>query len=162
MFCIPLSSALQPDVSLWLTSARISIFSVTILFHWDTLLNTPDMEGILSIQWLRRLWQWAHQDLLLHDNASRRSAVNQQHRHWHPLNIPSNHIDHILQIWPHRTTLCSTKRKNHSAGEKSKPLMTWRELSATLCAVSPKSGKLPLSASYQRNGNSALTLVGSK
>lgn len=80
MFWIALSSAQKPDVLLWLMSAaRTSIFCHYIT-HWSTLLNTLDTEGILLIEWLRRLGQWASQDLLLHDNASR-SAVNQQHTH---------------------------------------------------------------------------------
>lgn len=161
MFCIALSSALQPDVLLWLMlPARASIFSITILLQWSTLLNRGDMEVILSIEWLRRLGQWVHQDLLLHDNATQYSSKATTQTLAHLAHTVEPHR-HILQIWHHRATLCSTKWKNHSVGENSKPLMTWRELYATPCVVSSKSGKLPLSAIYQRDGNSAMTLVGS-
>jgi hypothetical protein len=36
-----------------------------------------------------------------------------QYKHWHPLDIPPYHIHHILHIWPHKTTLCSMKWRNH-------------------------------------------------
>jgi hypothetical protein len=88
------------------------------------------------------------------------TVVMNQHKNWHLLDIPSYQIHHILQIWPHRT-MCSKKWKNHSAEENSLPVMTWREVSTSLCVVSPKTGALQLSKSYQRDGNSAQTLVAS-
>ena len=56
---------------------------------------------------LRRQGKCECQVPLLHDNA--RPQSSKRHWNWHRWDIPSNHIHHILQIWPHRTMLCSTK-----------------------------------------------------
>ena len=52
--------------------------------------------------------KWAHQ-VLFSMTMQDHTAVNKEHKHWHPLDIPSYHIHHILHIWPHQTTLYSTK-----------------------------------------------------
>jgi hypothetical protein len=56
---------------------------------------------------LRRQVKSARQVLLLRDNA--RPHSSKHHKNWYPLDIPSYHMHHILQLWLHRTMLCSTK-----------------------------------------------------
>jgi hypothetical protein len=47
----------------------------------------------------------------LPNDIARTHSLNKQHRNWHPLDITSSHIHHILQIWPHQNMPCSTKWK---------------------------------------------------
>jgi hypothetical protein len=54
----------------------------------------------------------------LHNDIARTHILNKQHRNWHPLDITSSHIHHILQIWPHQTMPCSTKWKEPLHGRK--------------------------------------------
>jgi len=56
------------------------------------------------------------------------TAVNKQHKHWHPTDTPSYKIHHIIHIQPQQTVVYSTRWKNHSVGENSLPLVTWREV----------------------------------
>lgn len=86
-----------------------------------------------------------------------RKTLNKQHRNLHPLDIQFYHSQNILQIWPHRTIFCSTKWKNHFAEENSLPVMTWREMSVTLCALFIKTGRLPLFEINQKYGKVAQT-----
>lgn len=45
----------------------------------------------------------------LPNDIARMHIFNKQHRNWHPLDVTSSHIHHILQIWPHQTIPCSIK-----------------------------------------------------
>jgi len=56
----------------------------------------------------RRQEKWTCQ-VLFSMTMQDHTAINKQHKHWHPLDISSYHIHHILHIWPHQTTLYSTK-----------------------------------------------------
>lgn len=44
-------------------------------------------------------------------------------------------------------------------GENSLPVIAWEQVSATMWAVSPRTGTLPLTRSYQRDGKHAQNLV---
>jgi hypothetical protein len=85
------------------------------------------------------------------------TAVNQQHTNLNPLDTQFYHNHNIPHSWPHRTTFHSTKRKKLSAGENSLPVMTWREISVTLCVLSARTGRMPLFESYQSYGNGVRT-----
>jgi hypothetical protein len=126
----------------------------TSIVGWQLCVETLPQVTEQCFNGLRLQRKWARQVVLRHDNArphsSKETTQNLTSLRYAVLPHP-----HIRQIWPHRTMLCSTKWKNHSAGENSVSVITRREVSATLCAVFPKTGTLQLSKSYQRDGNSA-------
>jgi len=66
----------------------------------------------------------------LPNDIAKTHSLNKQHRNWHPLDITSSHIHHILQIWPIRLRVVQQNEKNHFMGENSLPVIACRQVSA--------------------------------
>ena len=109
---------------------------LSILGHGEHPLNRAASPRANNPQWVllqrssclrcriqpRRQGKWARQ-VLLSMTMQDHTAINKQHKHWQPSDIPTYHIHHILHIWPHQTHFI--QQNNRTNPQEKMPYQWW-------------------------------------